>query len=196
MWMAPAPGVAAPRWCCQLALRLTHIPTEVADGVSFRAHEGGTGVVMRKTRHHDRHARASDRRLELVTGSKRRARLAREKAAIVAEAFAPGANVSKIRRHHGLLFRWSWRRQVRRAHPSPVADATSEERRGPVFVPVETEGPVGSPAGPIISDAPSPTPRVPAPMIEIVMPAMTVRVPTGVDAATLATVMATLRALA
>ena len=26
-----------------LALRLTHIPTEVADGVSFRAHEGGDG---------------------------------------------------------------------------------------------------------------------------------------------------------
>jgi transposase-like protein len=36
----------------------------------------------------------------------------------VAEAFAPGANVAKIRRHHGLLF--SWRRQVRRARASPV----------------------------------------------------------------------------
>jgi hypothetical protein len=35
-----------------------------------------------------------------------------------------------------------------------------------------------------------------APMIEIVTGTMTVRVPTGVDAATLATVMATLRALA
>jgi hypothetical protein len=33
-------------------------------------------------------------------------------------------------------------------------------------------------------------------MIEIVMKAVTVRVPTGVDAATLATVMASLRALA
>jgi len=117
---------------------------------------------------------------------------------IVAEAFASGANVSKIRRHHGLnrglLF--SWRRQVRRARPSPVADAPSEEARDPVFVPVEIEGPVGSPAGPIIADPPSPTPRVPAPMIEIVMPAGAVRVPTGVDAATLATVLATLRALA
>ena len=112
----------------------------------------------------------------------------------MAEAFAPGANVAKIRHHHGLLF--SWRRQVRRAHPSPVADTPSEERRDPVFVPVEIEGPVGSPAGPIISGAPSPTPRVPAPMIEIVMPAVTVRVPSGADAATLATVLATLRALA
>jgi transposase len=150
---------------------------------------------MRKARHHNRHARASDQRLELITESKRRrARSAREKAAIVAEAFAPGANVAKIRRHHGLLF--SWRRQVRRARPSPVADAPSEERRGPAFVPVEIEGPVGSPAGPIIADPPSPTPRVPAPMIEIVMPAGAVRVPTGVDAATLATVLATLRALA
>jgi transposase len=149
---------------------------------------------MRDARHHDRHDRASDRRLELVTGSKRRARLAKEKAAIVAEAFAPGANVSKIRRHHGLLF--SWRRQVRRARPSPVADATLEEARDPVFVPVEIEGPVGSPAGPITSDARSPTPLMTTAVIEIVMPAVTVRVPTGVDAATLATVLATLRALA
>jgi transposase len=146
---------------------------------------------MRKARHHDRHARASDRRLELVTGSKRRARSAKEKAAIVAEAFAPGASVSKIRRDHGLnrglLF--TWRRHVRRARPGPVANATSDEGRDPVFVPVEIEGPVGSPAGPIISDTPSPTTLVPAPMIEIVMPAGTVRVPTGIDATTLATVM-------
>ena len=108
------------------------------------------------------------------------------------------ANVSKIGRHHGLnrglLF--AWRRQVRRARPSPVADATSEEGRDPVFVPVEIEGPIGNPAGPIISDPPSPTPLVLAPMIEIVMPTVTVRVSTGVDATTLATVMATLRALA
>src|SRR4051794_39553017 len=79
---------------------------------------------MRKARHHDRHARASDRHLEGGTGSKRRARLAKKQAAIGAEAFAPGANVAKIRRHHGLLF--SWRRQVKRARPSPVAEATSE----------------------------------------------------------------------
>ena len=150
---------------------------------------------MRKARHHDRHGRARDQRLELITGGKRRrVRSARENAAIVAEAFAPGANVAKIRRHHGLLF--SWRRQVRRARPSPVAEATSEEGRAPVFVPVEIEGPVGSPAGPIISGAPSQPPFMTMPVIEIVMPAVTVRVPTGVDAATLATVMATLRAVA
>jgi transposase len=154
---------------------------------------------MRDARHHDSHGRARDRRLELITGSKRRrARSAREKAAIVAETFAPGANVPEIARRHGLnrglLF--SWRRQVRRARPGPVAEATSEGERGPAFVPVEIEGPVGSPAGLIIADPPSPIPRVPAPMIEIVMPAVTVRVPTGVDAVTLATVLATLRALA
>ena len=149
---------------------------------------------MRKARHYGRHARASDQRFELITGGKRRARLAEKQAAIVAAASAPGANVSKIRRHHGLLF--SWRRQVRRARPSPVADATSEEAQDPVFVPVEIEGIGGSPAGSILSDTPSPTPRVPAPIIEIVMPAVTVRVPTGVDTATLATVMVTLRALA
>src|SRR5215211_8620357 len=138
---------------------------------------GARGVVMREARHHDKHARASYRRLELITGSKRRrARSIREKAAIVAETFAPGANVSEIARRHrlnrGLLF--TWPRQVRRARPSPVAEAAPEGGRGPTFVPVEIEGPVGNPAGPIISDAPSPTPLMPAPMIEIVTGAMTV----------------------
>src|SRR3954471_12846317 len=100
---------------------------------------------MRDARHHDRHGRARDRRLELITGSKRRrARSAREKAAIVAETFAPGAYVPEIARRHGLnrglLF--SWGRQVRSARPSPAADATSEEAQDPVFVPVEIEGPV------------------------------------------------------
>src|SRR3954466_6832834 len=80
---------------------------------------------MRDARHHDSHGRARDRRLELITGSKRRrARSAREKAAIVAETFAPGAYVPEIARRHGLnrglLF--SWRRQVRRARPSPAAE--------------------------------------------------------------------------
>ena len=154
---------------------------------------------MRDARHQDRHDGASYRRLELITGSKRRrARSAREKAAIVAETFAPGANVSEIARRHslnrGLLF--TWRRQVRRARPGPVADATSEEGQGPAFVPVEIEDVIGRPAGSTVSDARSPTPLATAPMIEIGMPAVTVRVPTGVDATTLATVIATLRALA
>src|SRR3954451_24894171 len=100
------------------------------------------GVVMRNARRHDRHARESYRHLELITGSKRwRARSAREKAAIVAEAVASGANVSKIRRDHGLnrglLF--TWRRQVRRALAGPVAEAASEGGRVPTFVPVEIE---------------------------------------------------------
>src|SRR3954463_6209526 len=95
---------------------------------------------MRDARHHDRHNGESYRRLELITGSKRRrARSAREKASIVAETFAPGAKVSEIARRHrlnrGLLF--TWRRQVRRARPSPVAEAASEEGRVPAFVPVE-----------------------------------------------------------
>src|SRR3954451_3954862 len=112
---------------------------------------------MRDARHQDRHDGASYRRLDLITGSKRRrARSAREKASIVAETFAPGANVSEIARRHrlnrGLLV--TWRRQGRRARPSPVAEATSGEARDPIFVPVEIEGPVGSPAGSIIADPP------------------------------------------
>src|SRR3954465_6208536 len=101
----------------------------------------------------DRHDGASYRRLALITGRKRpRARSAREKVAIVAETFAPGANVSDIARRHGLnrglLF--SWRRQGRRARPGPVADRTSEGGRGPAFVPVEIQAEVSSPAGPIL----------------------------------------------
>src|SRR5215218_8313084 len=110
---------------------------------------------MRGARHHDWHDRESDRRRELIVGSKRRrARSAREKASIVAETFAPGANVSEIARRHGLnrglLF--TWRRQVRSARPSPDADATSEEGRDPVFVPVEIEDAVAWPAGSTVSD--------------------------------------------
>ncbi len=154
---------------------------------------------MRYARRQDRHDGESYRRLELITGSKRRrTRSAREKAAIVAETFVPGANISEIARRHGLnrglLF--TWRRQVRRARPSPVEDATSEWGRVPAFVPVEVEGAVGRPARPPVSDAGSPIPLATAPMIEIVMATMMVRVPTGVDGATLATVMTTLRALA
>src|SRR3954449_2252327 len=125
---------------------------------------------MRDARDHDKHDRARDRRLELITGSKRRrARSAREKAAIVAETFAPGANVPEIARRHrlnrGLLF--TWRRQGRKARPGPVAEATSEGERGPAFVPVEIEGPVGWPARLIIAAPPSQTPRVPVPMIQM-----------------------------
>src|SRR4051812_29309772 len=83
-------------------------------------------------------------------------------AAIVAETFAPGTNLSQIARRHGLnrglLF--TWRRQVRRARPGPVADATSEEGQGPAFVPVEIEDVVGRPPGSTVSDARSPTPLV------------------------------------
>ena len=134
----------------------------------------------------DRHDGASYWRLELITGSKRRrARSAREKAAIVAETSAPGANVSEIARRHGLNrgLLVTWRRQMRRALPGPVAEAASEGGRGPAFVPVEIEGADGWPAGPTVSNARSPTPLATAPMIEIVMATMTVRVPSGVDAA-------------
>jgi len=145
------------------------------------------------------HDGESYQRLELITGSKRRrTRSAREKAAIVAETFVPGANISEIARRHGLnrglLF--TWRRQVRRARPSPVAEAASEEGRVPAFVPVEVEDAVAWPAGSTVSDGRLPNPLMTAPMIEIVTGAGTVRVPTGVDAATLVTVLATLRALA
>jgi|tagenome__1003787_1003787.scaffolds.fasta_scaffold13419065_1 hypothetical protein len=66
----------------------------------------------------------------------------------------------------------------------------------PAFVPVEIGDVVGRPAVPIASDAPAATLLATTPVIEIMTGTMTVRVPTGVDAATLATVMAILRVLA
>src|SRR3954452_16776724 len=114
---------------------------------------------MRDAWHHDRYDRASYRRLDLITGSKRRrARSIREKAAIVAETFAPGASVSEIARRHrlnrGLLF--TWRRQGRRARPSTVAEAAHARGEVPSFVPVEIEDVVGRLSGPTVSDAPLP----------------------------------------
>src|SRR4051794_19646617 len=122
------PSVRAPlaRQSFARALSLFNLSQTTYSSVLTR---GARDVAMRK----DRHDGASYRRLELITGSKRRrARSAREKAAIVAETFAPGANVSEIARRHGLNrgLLVTWRRQVRRALPGPVAEAASEGGEG------------------------------------------------------------------
>src|SRR5829696_9221243 len=72
-----------------LALRLTHIPAGVTWTYSSVLTREARGIVMPDARHQDRHDHASYRRLELITGSKRRrVGSAREKAVSVAEAFA------------------------------------------------------------------------------------------------------------
>ena len=75
----------------------------------------------------------SFRRVEVLTGDERRRRWsAAEKAAIVAESFAPGAVTSTIALRHGLHRNqlYAWRREFRSA---VVADAGVPE---PAFVPI------------------------------------------------------------
>src|SRR6202007_3153931 len=57
------------------------------------------------------------RRVELITGQRRRRRwTAEEKARIVAESFEEGANISEVARRHGVVrgLLTVWRRQVSR----------------------------------------------------------------------------------
>jgi transposase-like protein len=58
------------------------------------------------------------RRVELITGQRRRRRwTAEEKARIVAESFEEGANISEVARRHGVVrgLLTVWRRQVSKA---------------------------------------------------------------------------------
>jgi len=91
-------------------------------------------------RHQDRHDGESYRRIELISGRKRRRSWStEEKARILAESFAEGANISEVARQYGinrgLLF--TWRRQVNATiagHHCEVTDAGA--RSQPAFVPI------------------------------------------------------------
>ena len=118
------------------------------------------------------------RRLEVITGAGVRRRwTGDEKAQILEEPMAPGAVVSEVACRNGMspqhLF--TWRRQAKReADNHPLA-----------FTPV-----VVSP------DTPQPAPvACREAIIELVVAGAVIRVPSGVDAATLALVLQTLKSL-
>ncbi len=118
------------------------------------------------------------RRLEVITGAGGRRRWsADEKARILEEAMAPGAVVSEVARRNGMspqhLF--TWRRQAKReADDHPLA-----------FTPV-----VVSP------DTPQPAPATyREAVIEVALESAIIRIPPGVDGATLALVLQTLKSL-
>jgi transposase len=118
------------------------------------------------------------RRLEVITGAGGRRRWSTdEKARILEEAMAPGAVVSEVARRNGMspqhLF--TWHRQAKcEADNHPLA-----------FTPV-----VVSP------DTLQPTPATcREAIIEIVVEGVVIRVPSGVDEATLALVLQTLKSL-
>jgi transposase len=125
------------------------------------------------------------RRVELITGKRRRRRwTAEEKARIVAESFENGANISEVARRHGVArgLLTMWRRQV-----------SKQVATMPGFVPVRIET-AGLPR--VAHAAPA---EVASAMdrghsrIEIEVCGARIRVETGVDAATLWAVLSAVR---
>lgn len=118
---------------------------------------------------------------------------AAQKAAIVAESCVPGAKLSDVAARYGLsasvLF--NWRRQTVPAKPN-IEPAVMEEPApaAPSFVSVEICDSVADTDAIAVPHEP---PRPAGCMIEIVVADAHIRVAPGVDAATLATVLAVLR---
>ncbi len=123
------------------------------------------------------------RRLEVFTGAgRRRAWTAAQKAQIVAESDESGETVCAVARRHAVTPQqlFGWRRAARRRD-------NGIDARGSAFAPVIVEaGPPCGSASQARSDG--------SPMIEIVIGAATVRVPTGIDAATLQAVLRAVKA--
>ena len=117
------------------------------------------------------------RRMEVLTGDVgRRTWSPEEKARILAEAAVPGAVVSEVARRHGLRPQqvFGWRREARAAGRS--------QDEGLVFAPV-------------VLDAvpPAAAPKEP-PAIEVQIGDAVVRVPAGMDSATVKAVLRAVRA--
>ena len=137
----------------------------------------------------------SYRRIEVITGQRRRRRwTAQEKARIVAESFEEGANISEVARRNGVVrgLLTVWRHKV----------AAAAGVNAPGFVPVR----IASEGSPAMACEPS---RVAAAntrlqemaspsgqhrgMIEIEVSGARIRVEPGVDPTTLSTVLSALR---
>lgn len=119
------------------------------------------------------------RRLEIFTGAgRRRTWSAEAKARIVAESQAAAASVCAVARRHGLTPQqlFTWRREARQRALSSADDGT------PAFVPVVLEL--------AATTKPKPPRRArPAPAVEIEVAGLLVRVPPGMDVATIAAVL-------
>jgi transposase len=113
-----------------------------------------------------------------VTGIVRRRRWRHEeKGRIVAEAIASGAVIADVARRHDLTPQhlWNWIRAARQGRLALRGDGM------PAFVPV-VSGPTGKPAQEVRSAA-----------IEIMIGAVTVRVPTGAEAGDVEAVLRAVR---
>ena len=135
----------------------------------------------------------SYRRVEVITGERRRRRwTGEEKARIVAESIEEGANISEVARRNGVSrgLLTVWRRQV----------AAAVAGTAPNFVPIQIgSGSGGETAG----ESPAQTKplEIAAPsakvcgVIEIEVSGARIRVEPGVELATLSTVLAALRSI-
>ena len=139
----------------------------------------------------------SYRRIEVITGQRRRRQwTAEEKARIVAESFEEGANISEVARRHGVVrgLLTVWRHKF----------AAAAGLQAPAFVPVR----ITSESGPAPADEPdrlasthevppqmAPPPGKPGGVIEIEVRGARIRVEPGVELATLSTVLSALRSI-
>ena len=142
-----------------------------------------------------RHEGDSYRRIEVITGDRRRRQwTAEEKARIVAESFEEGANISEVARRNGVArgLVTVWRHKL----------AAAAGITGPGFVPVR----IDAESGPATADEPdavapaqtraleiAPRSAEPRGTIEIEVSGARIRVEPGVDPATLSTVLSALR---
>lgn len=139
----------------------------------------------------------SYRRIEVITGQRRRRQwTAEEKARIVAESFEEGANISEVARRNGVSrgLLTVWRHKF----------ATAAGLQAPGFVPVRITS-ESSPATANEPDRPAsaheappqtaPPPGKPGGAIEIEMNGARIRVEPGVELATLSTVLSALRVI-
>ena len=137
----------------------------------------------------------SYRRIEVITGQRRRRRwTAQEKARIVAESFEEGANISEVARRNGVVrgLLTVWRHKL--------AAAAGVNARG--FVPVRIasggspattgEPGRGAPAYTGLREMASPPDKLRG-LIEIEVSGARIRVEPGVDPTTLSTVLSALR---
>jgi transposase len=125
------------------------------------------------------------RRLEVFTGAgHRRAWTMEQKARIVAESYDSGESVCAVARRHGLTPQqlFGWRRDARQR---------AKEEMGSGFAPVIVEA-----AQPLCDVPMAPARPAGSSLIEVVIGAATVRIPSGTDAATLKTVLRAVMATA
>ena len=125
------------------------------------------------------------RRVEVLTGPGRRRKWSGdEKARIVSETLQPGAVVTEVARRWQVCPQqvFGWRREMRLGTSGGSVAA-------PDFVPIVS-------ATPASAADPAPLPRSPAPSIEVKLSGAVLRIPAGIDADLLTTVLRAIRASA